>query len=160
MPDPARITELTKNLIKRFEGCRLTAYPDPGTGGDPWTIGYGATGAGIVDGTVWTQEQAEADLAHRVTELVNQVARLLTRELPEPSCAALVSFAYNVGIHALGDSTLLRLVNAGEYANAAAQFQKWVHAAGHVLPGLVKRRDAEREVFLSGFDAPSSQSAA
>jgi hypothetical protein len=64
-------------LIKRFEGCRLTAYPDPGTGGDPWTIGWGATGKGIRKGTIWTQQQADARLENDLTRYAAEVAKAL-----------------------------------------------------------------------------------
>ena len=122
-------------LVKRLEGLRLTAYPDPASGGDPWTIGYGATGPGIIRGTRWTLEQADADLAARLAVLERQVA-------------ALVSFAYNVGVDALKRSSLLRLLNGGKPSAAAAEFAKWTKASGKVFPGLVKRREAERRVFV------------
>lgn len=155
MPEPILTAALAIPAIKRFEGCRLHAYPDPASGDDPWTIGYGSTGAGIVPGTIWTQEQAESDLAHRVSQIASDVCRMVTQPLPEASAAALVSFAYNLGEHALQESTLLHLVNLGRYQEAAAQFARWCRAAGKVNPGLVKRRDEERAMFLAGFDAPS-----
>ena len=148
------LTDQSIALIKQFEGLRLAAYPDPASGGDPWTVGYGATGAGIGPGTVWPKDLAEADLLDRVDKLIAEVDDLLSVTLPGPCLVALTSFAYNVGIHALSESTLLRLINAGHPRAAADEFGKWVHASGHVPPGLVTRRAKEREVFLSGLAGP------
>lgn len=136
-------------LIKSSEGCRLTAYPDPASGGAPWTIGYGATGAGIVQGTVWTQQQADADLAARVTVLGAQVAGCARVTITDNQKAALVDFAYNLGIGALQSSTLLALLNARRTADAAAEFGKWVKGSGAIMPGLVIRRAREAILFLS-----------
>jgi lysozyme len=133
-------------LIKRFEGCRLTAYPDPGTGGDPWTIGWGATGKGIRKGTIWTQQQADARLENDLTRYAAEVAKALQNApTTQAQFDALVSFHYNTG--AIGKATLTRLHKAGDFAGARAEFGRWVHAAGRVLPGLVKRRSAEAELY-------------
>jgi lysozyme len=148
---PAWRVTLACALIRRFEGLRLTAYPDPASGGDPWTVGYGATGPEIRPGTVWTREQAEADLAARVAVLCREVRALVKVPLPDASTAALVSFAYNVGVGALAGSRLLSRLNAGDTAGAANQFPRWNKAAGRVNPGLVKRRAEERKAFLAGL---------
>lgn len=135
-------------LIKRFEGCRLAAYPDPGTGSDPWTIGWGATGDGIGPGTVWTQPQADArletDLARHAAEVLRAIGKAPTSQ---QQFNALVSFHYNTG--AIGRATLTRLHIAGDHAGAALQFARWVHAGGTVLKGLVRRREAEAALYLS-----------
>ena len=134
--------------IKAFEGCRLTAYPDPGTGGDPWTIGWGSTGPDIKRGTVWTQEQADQRLAEHVAEFATGVTAALSgKPTTQPQFDALVSFAYNVGLGNLRTSTLLRKHRAGDYEGAAAEFGKWTRAAGKVLPGLVRRREAEAALY-------------
>lgn len=134
--------------IKRFEGCRLSAYPDPGTGGDPWTIGWGTTGPDIHRGLVWTQAQADARLALDVTRFADKVEAMV-KEFPttQGQFDAMVSFAYNAGINALKGSTLFKLHMAGDYGGAAREFGKWVHAGGRVLPGLVKRREAEADLY-------------
>lgn len=149
MPDSA--LSLSCDLIRRFEGCRLAAYPDPASGGDPWTIGFGATGPGIQKGVVWTRTQAETDLASRVVKLLAQIRPLITGTTPpaDGCVAALCSFAYNVGIGALAKSTLLKKYNAGDRQGAADEFLRWNKAAGKVFDGLTKRRTAERAVFLS-----------
>src|SRR6185312_11776551 len=105
MPDSA--VALALPLIKEFEGCEIHAYPDPGTGAAPWTIGYGCTGADIGPDTIWTQEQADAELESRVTVLAPKVRALLHVPLPDKCVAALTSFAYNVGLGNLQHSTLL-----------------------------------------------------
>ncbi len=136
-------------LIKSFEGCRLAAYPDPGTGGDPWTIGWGATGPGIAKGVTWTQAQADARLEQDVARFASQVSRGLgAAPTTQQQFDALVSFHYNTG--ALLSSTLFKLHKAGDYAGAAAEFGKWVHAGGKVLPGLVARRAAEAALYRKG----------
>lgn len=134
-------------LIRRFEGFRPEAYPDPATGGDPITIGYGATGPGIKLGVRWTREQAESDLSARVQEILARVRVLVKVPLPDDAIAALGSFVYNVGAKAFEGSTLLRKLNAGDNLGAAAQFDVWNKAGGKVFPGLMRRREAERKVF-------------
>jgi lysozyme len=139
------------DLIKRFEGCRLSAYPDPGTGGDPWTIGYGHTGPEVHRGLVWTQGQADAGLALDVARFSDKVEGLVgTAATTQGEFDALVSFAFNVGAGNLASSTLLRKHKAGDKAGAAVEFGKWTHAAGKVLPGLVTRRKAEAALYLGG----------
>jgi lysozyme len=136
------------DLIKRFEGCRLHAYPDPGTGGAPWTIGYGHTGADVHKGTVWTQEQADHALKQDVTAFGYGVWRLVREfKTNQHQFDALVSFAYNAGLRNLETSTLLKNHIGGNYEAAADQFARWVHAGHSVLPGLVKRREAEAELY-------------
>ena len=137
------------NLVAQCEGCRLTAYPDPATGAEPWTIGYGATGPGIVQGTVWTQAQAAADLQTRLGSIGSQIDALVKVKISDNQKAALVSFAYNVGLGSLKSSTLLALLNGGRTADAAAEFGKWVRGAGAIMSGLVIRRAREAILFLS-----------
>lgn len=134
-------------LTKGFESCRLVAYVDPATHGNPMTIGYGCTGPGIVPGTVWTQAQADADLAAREAHLANCINAMVNVALTQGEFDALVDFGYNVGVGALQHSTLLRLLNAGDYAAAAAEFEKWDRAGGQVVAGLLRRRLAEKVEF-------------
>lgn len=135
-------------LIRQFEGCRLEAYPDPGTGGDPWTIGWGSTGPGIVRGVRWTQAQADDRLARDVERFMAGVAGAINaRRVRANEIGAMTSLAYNIGLGAFRASTLLRLYNAGDVEGAAAQFPRWNRAGGRVMAGLVRRREAERAVF-------------
>lgn len=133
-------------LVREFEGCRLDAYRCPA--GIP-TIGYGATGPDIRMGMKWTQEEADERLAEDLARFAEGVERLVLVDLTDNQFAALVAFAYNVGLGALAGSTLLRKLNAGDYEGAADQFPRWSKGGGRVLPGLVRRRAAERDLFLS-----------
>ncbi|HEC5316036.1 TPA: lysozyme [Citrobacter freundii] len=140
-------------LIKGFEGCRLTAYPDPGTGGAPWTIGYGWThpidGKPVKPGMTIDQETADRLLKTGQVSYENDVLKLVRVKLTKGQFDALVSFAYNVGSRALSTSTLLKKLNAGDIKGAADEFLRWNKAGGKVLNGLTRRREAERALFLS-----------
>ena len=131
-------------LIKRWEGCRLTAYQDVA---GIWTIGWGATGPGITRGVVWTQKQADDRLAADVARFLAGVTAALKRPANDYQLGAMVSLAYNIGLGAFIGSTLLRLFNAGQVELAAAQFGAWRRAGGKVVQGLVNRRADERRTF-------------
>lgn len=135
------------NLIKEFEGFRTNAYPDPATGGAPWTIGYGTT-KGVKKGMVVTQAQAEALLREDVKAFEEAVRKAVKVPLTQNQFDALVSFTYNVGPSNMSSSTLIKLVNLKEYKSAAEQFLRWNKAAGKVMAGLTRRRQAERKLFL------------
>ena len=139
--------DLAVEIIMRWEGCKLSAYPDPGTGGDPWTIGYGATGPGIGPGVQWTLEQAQDRLDRDVSRFMDGVKERLERYATPGQLAAMTSLAYNIGLGAFGGSTLLRKFNAGDTAGAAAEFARWVYAAGRRMRGLERRRADERALF-------------
>lgn len=147
LPQSNPALEIALPLIKRWEGCRLTAYPDPGSGGDPWTIGWGATGPGISKGVVWTQAQADARLAADVSRFMAGVEKVLKQPTLPRELAAMTSLAYNIGLGAFSGSTLLRKFNAGDKSGAAAQFDVWRIASGKVMQGLINRRADERAVF-------------
>ena len=136
------------DMIKRFEGFRANAYPDPGTGGEPWTIGYGHTG-GVKRGDVCDEAQADYWLRQDVQTAVNGVQDCVHATLSQNQFDALVDFTYNVGVGNLCRSTLVKKLNAGDYTGAADEFLRWNKAGGKVLPGLTARRSAERELFLT-----------
>ena len=138
-------------LTKASERCRLTAYADSEPGGPLWTIGYGATGPDITEGTTWTQEQADADLADRLQHLNAFVTTAVRVRITQTQRAALVDFAYNVGRGALAGSTLLTALNRGDYQTAADEFLRWNKDDGKVEQGLLIRRANERELFR-GFN--------
>ena len=137
------------DLVKASEGLRLTAYRDSA---GILTIGYGSTG-GIKPGQTITREQADEMLVDDLDEAAEGVRKLVTVPLTQGQFDALVSFTFNLGAGRLRDSTLLRLLNQGRYGEAAGQFKFWVMAAGQTLPGLVKRRAAERALFESSTGA-------
>lgn len=134
-------------IIKPFEQCRLKAYPDPATNGDPWTVGWGSTGPDIHPGTVWTQDQCDNRLIVEVARLERAIRKLVRIALTDAQLGALISLAYNIGLANLAGSTLLRVLNAGQVAAASAQFLRWNRANGKVLKGLVRRRAAEQAMF-------------
>ncbi|RAU46712.1 lysozyme [Pseudocitrobacter sp. RIT415] len=140
-------------LIKQYEGCKLTAYPDPGTGGAPWTIGYGWTqpvnGKPVRPGMTIDQATADRLLKTGLVSYENDVLRLVKVKLSQGQFDALVSFTYNLGSRSLSTSTLLSKLNAGDYTGAANEFTRWNKAGGKVLNGLTRRREAERALFLS-----------
>lgn len=138
------------SLIKQFEGCKLTAYQDSV---GVWTIGYGWTqsvdGKLIRAGMTIKQETAERLLKTGLVSYESDVSRLVKVGLTQGQFDALVSFTYNLGARSLSTSTLLRKLNAGDYAGAADEFLRWNKAGGKVLNGLIRRREAERALFLS-----------
>src|SRR5450830_1421524 len=142
-------------VLQYFENCSLTAYPDPATGGAPWTIGWGHTGPEVVPGLVWTQDQAAGQLVSDLTSRELTVTRAVTTQLTQGQFDALVDFVYNLGAGNFLSSTLLRLVNAGDMEGAAAQFARWNKAAGVPMRGLTRRRAAEAALFTgsTGADA-------
>jgi lysozyme len=145
-------------LIQHFESCKLKAYWDKH--GAVWTIGWGSTGPDIVEGLVWTQEQADDALrAHLTKDEDAMNAALGDVTVAQNEFDALMSFLYNVGpggrnkdglfrLRSGNPSTLWRCVLAGDRAGAAAQFGRWNRAGGVVLPGLTRRRDAEAALYL------------
>lgn len=136
------------DLIKQFEGCVLKAYPDPATGGDPWTIGYGHTGPEVKKGLVWTQAQANNAIADDVSKFSDGVLKLIgAAPTTQGQFDAMVSLSYNIGLGNLKASTLLRLHKAGDYTGAKAQFVRWNKAAGKVMAGLTRRREAEANLY-------------
>lgn len=147
-------------LIKEYEGLRTEAYPDPAHGWSVPTIGYGHTSAAgaprVSKGMKITPAGAEEILRSDLVKFERAVASAVHVPLNENQFGALVSFTFNLGPGNLKSSTLLRRLNAGDYAGAAAEFGKWVKADGKTLPGLVRRREAERLLFLCGATAPAA----
>ena len=143
------VNKAGKDLIKRFEGCKLKAYKCPA---GLWTISWGLTfypdGTKVKEGDVITQQQAEDYFNAIVDDFAKKVDALIKSNVSENNFSALVSFAYNVGMGNLKKSTLLRKVNANpKDKTISAEFRKWVRANGEVLKGLVRRRDAEAKLY-------------
>lgn len=130
-------------LTEHFEGCCLKAYRD--TGG-VWTQGFGNT-HGVVPGSTITQAQAEADLLRNVQSAVDAVNTLVRVQLTQSQFDALVDFVFNCGPELFSRSTLLKLVNANRMDAAAGEFSRWIYDNGKPLPGLIKRRQAEANLF-------------
>jgi lysozyme len=147
------VSEAGIALIKRFEGCArrrpdgmVEAYPDPGTGGAPWTIGWGATGPDVGPGTLWSQAACDARLVHDLGRHAAEVAEAIgDAPTSQGQFDALVSFHFNTG--AIFRATLTRRHVAGDHAAAAAEFARWNRAGGRVLRGLTRRRAAEAALY-------------
>lgn len=174
--------DLCRPMTEHFERCVLIAYPDPASqlaeaiqargqweqvlngapiptdllhlDGAPWTCGYGCTGADIVRGTVWTQAHADSQLTIRLNQAADVVDRRVKVEITPAQKAALADFVFNEGEGNFAASTLLKLLNASDFVAAAGQFARWNLAQGKVLPGLVTRRAAEKQLFTTGAWQP------
>lgn len=136
---------VNKQAIKTAEGLRLTAYLD--TGG-VWTIGYGHTGGDVREGLTIPLSEAERLLTRDLRVAEGHVNDAVKVKLTQNQFDALVSFVYNVGGGAFRSSTLLKLLNAGDYDGAANQLPRWNKDNGKVVNGLTNRRREERELFL------------
>jgi lysozyme len=133
-------------LTEGFEGCKLVAYIP--MKGDVPTIGYGHT-RGVYLGMTCTQEQAEQWLLEDLKLAEDNVNLHVRVKLTQGQFDALVDFAFNCGCANLDGSTLLKLVNTGDFEHAAKEFEKWDHASGKVVAGLLRRRQAEEAEFLN-----------
>jgi lysozyme len=131
-------------LTERFEGLRLQAYQDSV---GVWTIGYGHTSPDVHAGLTITGQQAKILLAADVAWAVACVNKAVTSAINQNQFDALVDFTFNLGCASLVQSTLLRLLNAADFAAAAPQFLRWNKAGGKVLKGLTLRRQAEMDLF-------------
>lgn len=137
------------SLIKQYEGLKLTSYQD--TGG-VWTIGYGTTsinGVPVQPGQTITEAQANEYLTSHLTTSVSPIINSKTKApITQSMYDALCCFTYNLGSGNFSKSTLLKELNAGKYNDAATMFSDWTKDDGVVLPGLVRRRGSEKDLFL------------
>lgn len=172
--------KIALKLIKNNEGCCLKAYPDPCSDlsealashgklkaykegefkipkewshlkGNPWTIGWGCTGAEIKEGVEWTQERADSDLAAKVKVVMDAVLKTspkLSNQAPE-RLAACIDMAYNVGVSAYTNSTVAKKIAEGDILAAADAFLMWNKVGGKIIQGLVNRCNVRRNLFLS-----------
>lgn len=144
MNPPMTPSDNCTQLVATFEGLMLDAYQD---GAGVWTIGYGHT-AGVKKGDVTTLRQAIDWLSGDLVTAGAAVNRFASGPLTQNQFDALTSFTFNLGAGTLEHSTLLRLLNAGQTIQAALEFPKWDHVNGKPSAGLLKRRLAERDLFL------------
>lgn len=143
------INKAGKDLIKRFEGCKLKAYKCPA---GVFTIGYGNTffedGTKVKEGDVITQERADELFDIIINDFARMTDALVKSDVTENNFSALVSFTFNVGTGNLKKSTLLKKVNANpKDPSIRAEFMKWTRANNVVLKGLVRRREAEAKLY-------------
>lgn len=136
------------DLIKGFEGLKLKAYQDSA---GIWTIGHGTikypNGKAVARGDVCTEAQAVEFMKNDLKGFEAKVNAVVKVPLTQNQYNALVSLTYNIGQSAFSNSTLLRKLNARDYAGAAEQFLVWKKAGGKVVQGLLNRRQAEKKVF-------------
>lgn len=144
------VSALAAPVVMKWEGVRYEAYPDPATGGAPWTVCYGHTGPDVVRGKKYTRADCEAFLDQDMA-VAN---RAVNRCLPMPKLAhveaALTSAAFNVGPSVVCGSTLQRKATANDWPGACAELDRWKFAAGRVMKGLVLRRVDERKLCETG----------
>ena len=138
-----KISEEGISLIKNYEGCRLEAYQDSV---GIWTIGYGVI-KGVKEGDKINQEEADHLLQEELPEYEGYINDMIKVPLEQCQFDALVCWVYNLGPNNLRDSTLLRILNEGDYNGVPEQIKRWNKAGGTVLAGLVKRRAAESDLF-------------
>jgi len=138
--------------LKRWEGCKLTAYQDQG---GVWTVGVGCTGPDIKKGVKWTQAQADNELIRRAGEAEDDAVRLspILETANDSRRAAVASFIFNVGLgnkQRIGYiySTFRKKIDAGDWVQAAEQIRKWNRVAGVVNNGLINRRRIEAQLLL------------
>lgn len=149
-----RLNKEASDLIKHFEGCRLKSYK---CSAGKWTIGFGNTfyedGTPVLAGHAITQEKADKLFDIIGEDFANKVTKVVTSLVTLNQFGALVSFAYNCGIANLQKSTLLKKVNANPNdLTIRAEFMKWNKAAGKVLAGLTRRREAEANLYFKKDD--------
>ena len=128
------------DLVRQFEGCRLTAYQD---GAGVWTIGWGHTGKEVYAGLIWTQVQADEARVHDIAEAQALLLRYSPAIIDPGALAALTDFVFNLGSGNYRTSTLCTLVNADNWPAAKVEILKWDHSNGVVIPGPRLRRQAE-----------------
>ena len=138
-----KISEDGLELIKKFEGCETTAYQDSV---GVWTIGFGHT-KGVEEGQTCSIEDAESMLADEMDEYEGYINNMVKVELQQHEFDALVAWVYNLGPTNLGESTMLKVLNGGQFDRVPEEMNRWTRAGGKILEGLVRRRQAESLMF-------------
>ena len=138
-----KISENGLELIKKFEGCETTAYQDSV---GVWTIGFGHT-KGVEEGQTCSIEDAESMLADEMDEYEGYINNMVKVDLQQHEFDALVAWVYNLGPTNLGESTMLKVLNGGQFDRVPEEMNRWTRAGGKILEGLVRRRQAESLMF-------------
>ena len=138
-----KISEDGLELIKKFEGCETTAYQDSV---GVWTIGFGHT-KGVEEGQTCSIEDAESMLADEMDEYEGYINNMVKVDLQQHEFDALVAWVYNLGPTNLGESTMLKVLNGGQFDRVPDEMNRWTRAGGEILEGLVRRRQAESSMF-------------
>jgi lysozyme len=140
-----KVSQKCVDLVKFFEGFEAYAYLCPA---NVWTIGYGRT-RNVKEGDMVTEVQAERDLLEELDEFAEQVLNTVTVSLEENELDALTSWTYNLGVGNLRSSTLLKKLNSGDKNSVPDEMKRWNKAAGKVLAGLTRRREAEAKLWVN-----------
>ena len=138
-----KISEDGLELIKKFEGCETTAYQDSV---GVWTIGFGHT-KGVEEGQTCSIEDAASMLADEMDEYEGYINNMVKVDLQQHEFDALVAWVYNLGPTNLGESTMLKVLNGGQFDRVPDEMNRWTRAGGEILEGLVRRRQAESLMF-------------
>jgi lysozyme len=146
----AGVAALAVSVIGGAEGLRQAAYPDPATRGKPWTICYGHTGRDVRLGERASLAECKALLMADLGKEADGVDRCIHRELTDGQYVAVLSLAHNIGVGGVCRSSVVRDINAGDIEGACNALMGYTRAAGVVMPGLVRRRQAERALCLAG----------
>lgn len=140
-----RSIALAKDLAREFEGLQLNAYRCPA---GVLTIGYGHTGRDVRAGLNISEDRAEELLDADMTASMQSVLRLVHIDLTDEQAAALADFDFNLGSQNLASSTLLTKLNGGDFDSIPDELRKWIYGSGEKLPGLVRRREAEAQLWM------------
>ncbi len=144
-----QINERGLSLVKSFEGCELVGYPDPGTGGKPYTIGYGHTGPEVRLGQRISQDEADELLRKDLERFERGVVSTIgDTPTSDDQFSAFVCLAFNIGLSAFAGSTVLKRHKLGNHMGSANAFLMWKRAGNQILRGLIRRREAERRLYL------------
>ena len=138
-----KVSQECIDLVKFFEGFESKAYLCPA---NVWTIGYGRT-KNVREGDVVNEAQAERDLFEELDEFAEQVLNTVKVDLEQNELDALTSWTYNLGVGNLQSSTLLKKLNSGDKNSVPSEMVRWNKAAGKVLAGLTRRREAEAKLW-------------
>lgn len=141
------ISENGLKLIASFEALHEQAYPDPGTGGSPWTLGYGHT-EGVKEGDTCTADEAMEWLKSDAATAERCVNNAVIIPVSQNQFDAMTSLCFNIGCGNFKNSGLVKVLNGGNYRSAAPHFMGWNKANGEVMDGLTRRRQAEMDLFL------------
>lgn len=146
----AAAAALCTGLVGGFEGLRTTAYPDPATGREPWTVCFGETD-GVRRGDTYTVAQCKEMLAKSLEGYALKLEACVTRPMPDTTYAAFLYLSYNIGSAGFCKSSVAREWNAGNGRAACDNLLRFNRAAGFVMPGLTRRRTEERALCLKGL---------
>lgn len=149
LPKKAAVAVLCSTTIGGFEGVRQTAYADPATGREPWTVCYGET-EGVKRGDHYTLQQCRDMLTKSLEKYALKLEACVSREMPDTTYAAFLSLSYNIGSGGFCKSSVAHEWNAGHSRAACDNLLKFNKAVGIVLPGLTRRRTRERALCLQG----------